>query len=89
MGRRGATAEMPLGKALSQLEEVVYQARADMIYDSGVGMVKGTEYFVIAGGTLPIEAHLGDTAKLYYMIDWASAPTDVKGFITIRGTKLS
>ena len=64
-------------------------ARSDMIYDSGAGMVKGTEYFVIAGGTLPIEVHLGDTAKLYYMIDWSAAPGDTTGFIIATGDKLA
>ena len=64
-------------------------ARSDMIYDSGVGMIKGEEYFVIAGGTLPIETHLGDTAKLYYMIDWSAAPGDTTGFIVVAGDKLA
>ena len=65
------------------------QAREDLIYDSGAAMAKDTEYFVIAGGMLPVEVHLGDTAKLYYMIDWSAAPGDTTGFITVTGDKLA
>lgn len=65
------------------------QAREDLIYDSGAAMAKDTQYFVIAGGMVPIELHLGDTSKLYYMIDWSAAPGDTTGFITATGDKLA
>ena len=63
--------------------------KSEVVYDSGSGMADSTHYIEVNGGVLPMEVNLGDTAKLYYMIDWVTAPTDVKGFITIRGTKLS
>ena len=63
--------------------------KSEVVYDSGTGMTDNTHYIEIGGGVLPMEVNLGNTAKLYYMIDWVTAPTDVKGFITIRGEKLS
>ena len=65
------------------------QARADMIYDSGAGLLNNTQYIVISGGTLPIEVELGDTAKLYYMIDWNAAPGVTVGHIVVTGDKLA
>ena len=63
--------------------------KSHVVYDSGAGMTDDTHYIEVGGGVLPMEVNLGDTAKLYYMIDWVTAPADVKGFITIRGEKLS
>ena len=62
---------------------------SQVVYKSGAGMVDNTDYIEVGGGVLPMEVNLGDTAKLYYMIDWATAPTDVKGYIVVRGEKLS
>ena len=65
------------------------QQKADVIYDSGSGMADSTEYVEIGGGVLPENVKLGNTAKLYYMIDWATAPSTAKGYIVVRGQKLS
>lgn len=65
------------------------QQKAEVIYDSGAGMVGNTDYVEIGGGVLPQDIVLSDTAKLYYLIDWSAATATAEGYLLIRGEKLS
>ena len=65
------------------------QQKAEVVYDSGAGLVGNTDYVEIDGGVLPQDIVLSDTAKLYYMIDWSAATATAEGYLLIRGEKLS
>lgn len=67
------------------------QQEADIIFDSGAGMVSGTVYVQVAGGSpakLPIMANLETAGTIYYMVDWSAAPGNSSGYIRIYGEVL-
>ena len=65
------------------------QNLSELVYDGGSGKADGVHYVEIGSGVLPIEVDLETAATLYYMVDWAGAPGNVKGFVEIRGEIMS
>lgn len=65
------------------------QQQADIVYDSKAGMAHDTEYIELTPGVLPIDINLDDVGKLYYMIDHSGTPGYCKGYLIIRGVKLT
>ncbi len=67
------------------------QQESDIIFDSGAGMVGGTIYTQVPGGSpakLPIDVKLDDLGEIFYMLDWTGAPGNTGGYIKIYGEVL-
>jgi len=68
------------------------QSEAEIIYDSGAGMVGGDIHIAVAGGapaTLPVMARLTDPGVIYYILDWNVAPGNTYGYIRVYGETLA
>jgi len=67
------------------------QQESDIIFDSGAGMVGGTIYTQVPGGSpakLPIDVKLDDLGEIWYMTDWSGAPGASTGYIKVYGEVL-
>ena len=65
-----------------------YNQKARCIFDSGASKVKNTMYLDEGANMLPVNVHLRDAGKLYYMIDWSAAPGSTAGYIVIMGEEI-
>lgn len=67
------------------------QQESDIIFDSGAGMVGGTIYTQVPGGSpakLPIDVKLDTAGEIFYMTDWSGAPGNSSGYIKVYGEVL-
>jgi len=68
------------------------QSEAEIIFDSGAGMVGGTMYIQVTGGAparLPVMARLTDPGMIWYLVDWSGPPGDTDGYIRVYGEALA
>jgi len=67
------------------------QQESEIIFDSGAGMVGGTIYKQVLGGSpskLPTLARLATAGTIYYMTGWSGAPGPSSGYIKVFGEVL-
>jgi len=70
----------------------IQQQEAEIIYDSGAGIVGGAIVNWIAGGApsrLQILARLTAPGIIWYKLDWSAAPGDTPGYIRVYGETLA
>lgn len=64
------------------------QQEAEVIFDSGAGMVGGVVNLWVAGGVptrLPVMARLTVAGTIWYKIDWSGPPGNTDGYIRVYG----
>ncbi len=68
------------------------QQEAEIIYDSGPGIVGGDIVNWVAGGApsrLPVMARLTAAGTIWYKLDWSAAPGNTAGYIRVYGEALA
>jgi len=73
---------------LEDAQAVDEHSESNVLFASDEGMVGGTIYVQVEGGTppkLPIQISLATEGRIYYLIDWSAAPGDTIGYIKIYG----
>jgi len=76
---------------LEDTQAVDERSEADIIFDSGAAMAKGTIYIETGGASdkVPVHAKLAEVAKIYYLVDLSAASGDTTGYIKVYGEVLT
>jgi len=73
---------------LSDAQATALTRRSNVVYDSGSGKVRDTDYHETPNGRTPTVVKLATAGRLYYMIDWSAVPGITSGFLVIRGRRM-